>query len=594
MYKKIIFTICLLILSLCIYSCIVNRNFREFVSIIEDKTFDIRQSVLVQEHYRQSSDSIVIVAIDDATYEYMLNVYGEWPMPRSVYVKMLDYIESQSPRSVIFDMMFVKSASNTNQEDTMLSDAFKRYNNAFTAINFDNQAIDVRPAEDLPDKLALKIENNSKKVNLHANSYTNYRGILDDIINNTNNIGVTNVNRSTDGVLRKVPIAVEYKGKYYPQLGFAAGLHYLNKNENQNTKKLRIDENSYLQLGTKKIHLEKDGKVILNWYSANRSYTYIPAYKLFKIINGDDIGERYLFKDKIVFIGTTAVSLYDIKTVPVSKNMPGVEVQATYLNNIIDGSFINKLSGKHTVKISVLLALITILIVLGESSALIGAFASVSLFIAYILTTYFVMKYFNVWLEIVNPIFVGIMTVISAYVIKYFIKSKDFDKQYLLATTDGLTELYNHRYFKEQMRQMIESSSRYGSLFSLIILDIDFFKKFNDTYGHQAGDAVLKQVAQTLKRNVRSSDIVCRYGGEEMSIILPNTDYDMAVATADKLCKRIATRSFKLPNNKEVSVNISLGASTFPIDGINAEEIIEMADKRLYNAKQTGRNKVGS
>ena len=180
-----------------------------------------------------------------------------------------------------------------------------------------------------------------------------------------------------------------------------------------------------------------------------------------------------------------------------------------------------------------------------------------------------------------------------AYMIKYFIKSKDFDKQYVLATTDGLTELYNHRYFKEQMKQTIESSTRYGTPFSLIILDIDFFKNFNDTYGHQAGDSILRQVAQTIKKNVRSSDIVCRYGGEEMSIILFNTDYESALSTADKLCKRISSRVFKLPNGKDASVTISLGASTFPKDGIGVEEIIEIADKRLYNAKETGRNKVG-
>ena len=139
----------------------------------------------------------------------------------------------------------------------------------------------------------------------------------------------------------------------------------------------------------------------------------------------------------------------------------------------------------------------------------------------------------------------------------------------------------------------VEQSKRYNSSFSLIIIDIDFFKRFNDTFGHQSGDAVLRQVAQTLKRNVRTTDIVCRYGGEEMSIILPNTPKEEAFSTAQKICDRVANKKFRLFNGKETNVTISLGVSTFPADGESAVDIIEAADKRLYNAKNNGRNQVG-
>ena len=134
---------------------------------------------------------------------------------------------------------------------------------------------------------------------------------------------------------------------------------------------------------------------------------------------------------------------------------------------------------------------------------------------------------------------------------------------------------------------------RYNTSFSLIIIDIDFFKKFNDNFGHQSGDAVLRQVAQTLKRNVRATDIVCRYGGEEMSIILPNTGEEEAFSTAQKICDRVAQNKFKLANGKDTNVTISLGVSTFPKDGETAETMIASADKRLYDAKNNGRNQVG-
>jgi len=203
------------------------------------------------------------------------------------------------------------------------------------------------------------------------------------------------------------------------------------------------------------------------------------------------------------------------------------------------------------------------------------------------------MRFGNLWMEVIYPLIFSILAFTCAFVIKYLIKSRDFERQYKLATTDGLTELYNHRYFQEQMKMQVELSKRYERPFSLIILDIDYFKKFNDTFGHQAGDTVLRQVAFTLKRNVRATDIVCRYGGEEMSIILPDTDKEAACATAQQICERIAAKTFKLGSEKEGSVTVSIGTATFPEDGETAADIIEVADRHLYDAKNTGRNKVG-
>ena len=96
--------------------------------------------------------------------------------------------------------------------------------------------------------------------------------------------------------------------------------------------------------------------------------------------------------------------------------------------------------------------------------------------------------------------------------------------------------------FKNRCKMSVSHAKRYDTKFSLIIIDIDFFKKFNDNFGHQSGDAVLRQVAQELKKNVRATDIVCRYGGEEMSIILPNTKNEEAVSIANKLCSLVSSK----------------------------------------------------
>lgn len=591
MLKKLLYFIWLVIFCTVAFVTLKIANISDFIDVIESRTFDLRQNVLINNHAKAHNDNIVIVAIDDASYEYILDNYGEWPLTRDVYAKLVDYLEAQHPQSVAFDLMFVKSMKSLPQADLALVNSFKEYDNLYTAMNFDNQPEDLRIPPTLPEKLTVNLENKSEKVDFTAQTYTNCRSILPAILDATSNVGMINVSRAEDGILRRMPVFLSYQGKFYPQLGLKVGLNYLKNRDNMVDNNFVIDGN-YLKLGNRKIYLDDNGNAILNWYGSAGTYEYIPLYKLIKIAKGE-IKNEYDFNNKIVYFGTTASSLFDIKTVPVSRIYPGVEVQATYVNNIIDNNFIKKMSKPVTVVAGVILALLTGLIIMNISSAFVSSLTSLSLYVLYVLGAYWSMKYFNLWVDIVYPMLLALTAFISAYIVKYFITSRDFEHQYKLATTDGLTELYNHRYFQEQMKLNVENSKRYGNEFSMIILDIDFFKKFNDTYGHQSGDAVLRQVAQTLKRSVRATDIACRYGGEEMSIILPNTGKNVAHSTAEKICERVSSNKFKLQGDKEVSVTISLGVSTYPQDGQTPSELIEAADKRLYNAKNNGRNQVG-
>ena len=588
MFKKISYAIGLFFFALFAFIILKNANLASFVDTVENRTFDLRQSILINEGAKKPSEDIVIVAIDDATYEYILDNYGEWPLPRDTYAKVINYLEQQSPRSIVFDLMFVKSIKSSNGADEMLINSFQKYNNIFTSMNFDNQSEDLRIPPELPDKLSLNIQNNSK-IDFSQLTFSNCRKILQGIIDATSNIGIINVSRSDDGILRKMPLVVKYKDKFYPQLALKVCLNYLGETQQTFT----IDKHSDLHIGDRRIYLDKDGSAILNWYGPAGTYTYIPMYQLIKAVNGEKTELDYDFSNKIVYFGTTAASLFDIKTVPTGKIYPGVEVQATYVNNILDNNFIKKVDRGYTIVLSLLLALLIASVVTRVNSAFAASMMSLSTYFVYILIAYYAMRFENLWLELIYPLIFSIAAFTLAYIVKYLIKSRDFEQQYMLATTDGLTELYNHRYFQEQIRMQVEQSKRYSNNFSLIIIDIDFFKKFNDTFGHQSGDAVLRQVAQTLKKNVRATDIVCRYGGEEMSIILPNTTKDEAFATAQKICNRVAEKTFKLTGNNETHVTISLGVSTFPFDGDTAPKIIEAADKKLYNAKNNGRNQVG-
>jgi diguanylate cyclase (GGDEF)-like protein/putative nucleotidyltransferase with HDIG domain len=156
------------------------------------------------------------------------------------------------------------------------------------------------------------------------------------------------------------------------------------------------------------------------------------------------------------------------------------------------------------------------------------------------------------------------------------------------ANTDELTALYNHRHFHERIEQEIARGSRFGITFSLIILDLDLFKVYNDIYGHLAGDQLLRKVGKLIQSSVRTIDLAFRYGGEEFAILLPETRMEDALRVAERLRKTIEAKS----SFREMPVTASLGIASWPSDGVMKEEIIHRADTALYRAKQTGRNRT--
>lgn len=162
-----------------------------------------------------------------------------------------------------------------------------------------------------------------------------------------------------------------------------------------------------------------------------------------------------------------------------------------------------------------------------------------------------------------------------------------------MAITDGLTKIYNHRFFQELLEKEFKRASRYHTTFSLIMLDIDFFKRINDTHGHLYGDEILKQIAVLVKGCLRTMDILARYGGEEFAILLPETDLEDAMFTADRIRMAVENHDFSLSQGKPVRVTVSQGVTSFPSPGIEKRsDIVAKADAALYEAKEAGRNCV--
>jgi diguanylate cyclase (GGDEF)-like protein len=159
-----------------------------------------------------------------------------------------------------------------------------------------------------------------------------------------------------------------------------------------------------------------------------------------------------------------------------------------------------------------------------------------------------------------------------------------------MALTDGLTGLYNHRHFQERLDHELQRAERHNQHLSLLLLDIDHFKKLNDTCGHPFGDVVLKEVSRQLAGIARSIDFVARYGGEEFAIILPGTARRGCGNMAERVLKSIRALTFE-HEHKTLSVTISIGSSVFPEDGEGKEDLVRHADQALYLAKESGRNR---
>jgi diguanylate cyclase (GGDEF)-like protein len=162
-----------------------------------------------------------------------------------------------------------------------------------------------------------------------------------------------------------------------------------------------------------------------------------------------------------------------------------------------------------------------------------------------------------------------------------------------LSVRDALTNLYNFRHFVDQINKEITRAQRYKRLLSIIMFDLDHFKKFNDSNGHSIGNLALIELAKILKSTTRRVDTVCRYGGEEFVVILPETDTNRAVVLAERCRSEVEYASLSFdPNQKITKLTISCGVATFPSHAEEVDALVKCADDALYKAKEQGRNRV--
>ncbi|HKQ30899.1 MAG TPA: GGDEF domain-containing protein, partial [Burkholderiales bacterium] len=160
-----------------------------------------------------------------------------------------------------------------------------------------------------------------------------------------------------------------------------------------------------------------------------------------------------------------------------------------------------------------------------------------------------------------------------------------------MAETDALTGLHNRRKLDQRLREEIQRSQRSHQPLALVLLDLDHFKGINDTYGHSAGDAVLRALATTFRREIRDIDLVARVGGEEFMFLFPDTDPELAQRVAERIRRALTVLTVTVPGEEKLHVTGSFGIACFPLHANNAESLVANADRALYAAKQAGRNR---
>lgn len=195
--------------------------------------------------------------------------------------------------------------------------------------------------------------------------------------------------------------------------------------------------------------------------------------------------------------------------------------------------------------------------------------------------------------ELRNGDLVKIGRTIFKYIAGGNIEAAYHDEIYRLTTMDGLTQIYNRRYFEESLDREVSRSRRYERILSLVMFDIDHFKQVNDKFGHLAGDYVLKQLASTVRTRIRREDVFARYGGEEFGILLPEVPLGGARQLADKVRKLVEKQRFEF-DKQTIPVTVSLGVATLAPQHREPADLVRAADAKLYEAKANGRNRACS
>ncbi|MBI4981648.1 MAG: diguanylate cyclase [Candidatus Omnitrophica bacterium] len=507
-----------------------------------------------------ANPKIIIVEITDADVASI----GNWPWQRSWHAAMARALTSLGAKFVYFD--FILAEASSPEGDVLFERELQSNKNIYLPFAFTTIPYDYKKAI-LP-----------------------YKNFLD----NAGGIGAINILPDGDGAIRRIPLIFLANGKIYPHIAFKLAADYLGMHIKNVTVDSLILSNGIQNLN---IPILPKETMLLNWMgkwgTTFKHYSFLDVLAAYKDVQ-DKIQPKINindFKNSLCIVAVGAVGLVDIKAMPLEPVYPGVGVLATTISNIIDKKFFFYPPLWVNMLILYILSLVPLFIVQGERPLreTIQLFSIIGIYFA----VNFILFQNRIIINFSYPL-VGLVTNYLFFGTYNFLRvSMEKQTFFKMSVTDGLTGLFNISYFKILLEtEIILTKSNPNNTFCILMADVDHFKNFNDTYGHQTGDIVLKETANVIKNSVRSTDVVARYGGEEMIVLLRGASLRFGLSVAEKIRRAIENNPVRIHETVH-HVEMSLGVAVFKSKD-DIDTVIKRADEGLYMAKKTGRNRVST
>lgn len=584
-----------LIISLSVALFLVICMFSHILDNVEFSTLDLRYKLRGK---IEIDPNIVLIDIDEDSLKPLPHGAGAWPWSREWHGGLISTLKEYKAKLTAFDVFFTDP---TPLVDFLLIESTRIAGNVFLGLVFEQDEVPDVSEEQIAssEPILSKYTISPDQISGNTNNLPKYKYLippLPELYLAAKGTGHLNTLPEKDGIVRKIPSLIQYKGNYYMHFSLHLAFDYLNINTNT----VNFVLGKYIDLGeTKKgrikIPIDENGFLYVNWAApwgeAFKHYSFVKIVVSYWNIlkNKAPPVELDIFKNKICLIGLTATGLTDVKPIPLETTYPMVGLQANVVNSILTNNFVKDVSAWVNI---VIIIFLTILVgfMTPKIKPIGGIFCILGILIIYSGISFFLFKFFGLIINFVYPTIALLLNFTFVTIHSGIVSAMEQSRLYSLAIEDGLTRLYVVRHFKEIMQREMKKAKQQNSHLSVIISDIDHFKKVNDTFGHLAGDFILKGSANIFKSSCKEGYTAGRYGGEEFIILLPETDREDAVIFANRLRTLIENFLFEYNDNK-FNVTISFGVAQLK-DEYTPDELIKRADEALYVAKETGRNKV--
>ncbi|MFA5164917.1 MAG: diguanylate cyclase [Candidatus Omnitrophota bacterium] len=517
-----------------------------------DMLFRLRGSI-------PADPKIVIIEVTDSD---ILGI-GRWPWKRSWHADMVRALSDLGAKYIYFDTMF--SEPTTEEEDSAFEQVLQSSGRVYLPFTFLSQSVDLDTAFMPIERLRSRIKDT----------------------------GAMNVYADMDGTLRRLPLVFLTDRGLYPHIVLKISMDYLNASiKDVRPDKLILSSKS----GDISLPLAGQNSMLINWTGkwekSFRRYAFLEVLSGYKnyAASKDTSMKPADFRDSICLIGVTARGIGETSPTPFQPESPRISAIANGVNEIISRRFLNTCPEWLSVTVLLLMTVIPAFFIFGEKPLRETAFVFL---VAAVYSGSAVLLFRKGIVMDISSHLTGLAAACFSIGVYNFVRvSVERSHFRKMSITDGLTDLFNIKFFKTLLESEIAIAQRdLTKKFSVLMIDIDHFKQVNDTYGHQIGDLVLKEIADVLRGSVRSSDVVARYGGEEIIVLLRGDSFKDAANVAEKIRKACENHAFSDLHDKTFNVTISVGYSGFK-EGDSVDMIIRRADEALYNSKTGGRNRV--